>query len=157
MLFLLRLQQIATCHRSFDTVQAGLYQPQRLKPHLNIFRKHACALLVDVPQPVDFDPAQFLPADIVCHSQHPQSPARRMPDIRVVVNFGPFSRTGGEQRTRDPEYRSFNGSHGMTISLNLLKAQLNLTDDGDDVLLMRKLAAASAESDKSVSVVRRSR
>jgi hypothetical protein len=32
----------------------------------------------------------------------------------------------------------------MTVSLDLLKAQLNITDDADDVLLLHKLAAASA-------------
>lgn len=87
-LFVLRLQQIATCHRRFNAIQASLYEAQCLKPHLNLFRQHPRPSVVDVPQPVPLVPAQLLPADIVCHRQHPHSPARRMPDMGRVVNFG---------------------------------------------------------------------
>ena len=40
----------------------------------------------------------------------------------------------------------------MTVSLDLLKAQLNITDDADDVLLSHKLAAASAWISNQIGV-----
>lgn len=41
----------------------------------------------------------------------------------------------------------------MTVSLDLLKAQLNITDDADDVLLAHKLAAASAWIEAQTGIV----